>query len=243
MKWSSPTRSDESARQFRRWLILSWLLFALVGLSNLTYPVEELSRRLSDIYFRIRGPQPTSQDVALVLIDDSSLVHNGRWPWPRHLLADLLRAVSAQHPRVVGMDILLSEPENERNDAELSEAMQTAGNVVLAAKISGSPENRLWVDPLPPFSTAAAGVGHVQPALNPDGVCRRVPRAEPTVQGPRPAFAVEAARGARGLPRARTTSDAPGIEQMSPDLLLVDYRRQVTAERPSAPFLVVSARD
>ena len=243
MKWRPSTRPDESPRPFRRWQILGCLLFALVGLSNLTYPVEELSRRLSDIYFRIRGPQPTSQDVALVLIDDSSLAHYGRWPWPRHLLADLLRGVSAQHPRVVGLDILLSEPENERNDAALSNAIQTAGNVVLAAKISGSAENRLWVDPLPRFSRAAAGVGHVQAALDPDGVCRRVPISEPTVEGPRPAFALEAARVARGLPRERTTSEAPGIEQMSPDLLLVDYRSQVAAEQSSAPFLVLSARD
>jgi signal transduction histidine kinase/CHASE2 domain-containing sensor protein len=205
--------------------------------------VEELSRRFGDLYFRLRGPQPTSQDVVLVLIDDASLAHYGRWPWPRHLLADLLRAVSAQRPRVVGLDILLSEPENERNDAELSDAIRTAGNVVLAAKISGSPENRLWVEPLPRFARATAGVGHVQAALDPDGVCRRVPVSELTVEGPRLAFALEAARIARGLPPGGTASEAPGFERKSPDLLLIDYRGQVSSEQSSSPFLVVSARD
>ena len=95
--------------QFRRWLALSALIFALAAALSLTYPVEELSRRLGDFYFRLRGPQPTSQDVALVVIDDASISRYGRWPWSRILLARLVRAASAQGPLALGLDIILSQ--------------------------------------------------------------------------------------------------------------------------------------
>ena len=97
-------------RRFWRWVRLNVLLLGLVGLLSLTYPVQEMSRRLDDFYFRLRENQTTSRQVALVLIDDASLSQFGRWPWPRALLARLVRAVSAQRPRALGVDILLSEP-------------------------------------------------------------------------------------------------------------------------------------
>src|SRR5271165_2087633 len=111
-----PTR-----RQFRRWLALSTLVFALAAVLSLTYPVEELSRRLGDLYFRLRGSQPTSQHVALLLIDDASLSRYGRWPWSRTLLARMVRAASAHGPRALGLDIILSEPQEEAADRDLAE--------------------------------------------------------------------------------------------------------------------------
>lgn len=257
MKAELASMDPGRAHHVRRWLRLSLLLFILVGLAGISYPVEELNRRLNDFYFRLRAPQPVSQNVVLVLIDDASLAHHGRWPWPRHLLADLLRAVNAHHPRVVGLDILLSEPEDEQNDSDLSNAIRDAGNVVLAAKISASEESRLWVDPLPRLAEGAAGIGHVQTALDPDGVCRRVPVSEPTVEGPRLAFALEVARAARGLlagePMTRLptrfsqtsgASETPGYEKMSAEFLSIDYRGQISSNRQTAsPFLALSASD
>ena len=145
--------------QFHRWLALSAIVFALGAVLSLTYPIEELSRRLSDFYFRLRGTQPTSQQVALVLIDDASISRYGRWPWSRVLLARLVRAASAPGPRALGLDIILSEPQEEAADRDLAEALGSAGNVVLATKIAASPEHSVWAEPLPLFALRAAGVG------------------------------------------------------------------------------------
>jgi len=49
----------------------------VVGLLSLSYPVEELSRRTGDMYFRLRGSQGTSPHVAMILIDDASLERHG----------------------------------------------------------------------------------------------------------------------------------------------------------------------
>ena len=80
---SSPCIEARRPALVRRWFALNLLLLALVGILSLTYPVEELGRRLGDGFFRLRGHKPTSNSVAVVLIDDASLERYGRWPWPR----------------------------------------------------------------------------------------------------------------------------------------------------------------
>ena len=119
----------------------------------------------------------------MVLIDDATLAQQGRWPWPRARLATLVRAVSAQQPKAIGMDILLPEAEDEQNDSALQSAIQSAPNMVLAAKISSSPTGNLWMDPLPRFAQAAKGVGHVQAMIDFDGLCRGIPIQEPSAEG------------------------------------------------------------
>src|SRR5450755_2869840 len=120
-------QTERSRRQLKSWLVLNLALLSIVAVLSMTYPVEELSHRLGDIYFRLRRPLPTSNSVALVLIDDISLSRYGRWPWPRTLLARLVRATAAQRPAAIGLDILLSEAEDSRNDDDLAQAFRDAG--------------------------------------------------------------------------------------------------------------------
>ena len=258
----SPTsRPNQKHLQTRRWLLLNVLLLAVVGLLSPSYPVEELSRRTGDMYFRLRGNQGTSPHVALVLIDDASLERYGRWPWKRSLLAQVVRAASAEHPKALGLDILLSETEDETNDRELAKALKDAGNTVLVAKISNSPQGRLWVEPLPLFSRNAAAVGHAQANLGPDSICRSVPVREQSLEGPRWAFALEVARVARGaileddgrelrigerkIPTVGTFSHAvvAGVESESPRFLPINYRGQIAPGEASPPFSAVSVTD
>ncbi|HEX7285541.1 MAG TPA: CHASE2 domain-containing protein [Candidatus Angelobacter sp.] len=230
-----------------RWLRLNLLLLALVLFTSLSFPAATLSQKLNDFFFRLRPPQPTSSQVALVLIDDATLTQFGRWPWPRQRLAQLVRAVAAQQPRAVGLDILLAEPEDEANDAAIESAIRSAPNVVLAAKISSGPGNHSWTDPLPRFARVAAGIGHVQAIVDPDGLCRSIPAEEPSIDGSRPAFAVKLAELAQSPSSEHVSArqSGPGIEQISLRPLLIDFRRQFqpgrTEEQP--PFVAISAGD
>jgi signal transduction histidine kinase/CHASE2 domain-containing sensor protein len=240
------------------WLALNLLLLVLVAILSLTYPVEELSRRLGDAFFRLRGHQPTSSAVAMVVIDDDSLERYGRWPWPRAQLARLINAVSRERPASIGVDILLSESEGITDDNNLAQAIGDAGNVVLAAKLSSAPD-RLWTDPLPLFRARAAGVGHVQAMMDPDGIGRRVPLLEVSADGPRWPLAVEIARVAtgqpirldervlrlgnkriwfEGQPRHR---QGTGWSSYSPQFLSIDFRQQFVAGEADPPFLTISA--
>jgi signal transduction histidine kinase/CHASE2 domain-containing sensor protein len=254
--WSGQNRS-----RTERWLLLNLLLLTLVGLLSLSYPVEELSRRLGDIYFRLRGNQAISPHVALVLIDDASLSRYGRWPWRRSLLAQVVRAASARRPKALGLDVLLSESEDAKDDRELAQALMAAGNVILVSKISSSPQGQLWVEPLPLFAQSAAAVGHAQAALGPDSICRSVPIREVSTEGSRWAFALEIARVARGvrleddgryvrLGETRipivgkaARAQVAGLETESPRFLPIDYRGQIVPGESSPPFSAVPVID
>ncbi|MGB8324075.1 MAG: CHASE2 domain-containing protein, partial [Candidatus Acidiferrum sp.] len=251
---------ERPRNRVKSWLVLNLLLLSLVAALSMTYPVEELSRRLGDIYFRLRRPLPTSSSVAIVLIDDLSLSRYGRWPWPRSLLARLVRATAAQRPGAIGLDILLSEAEDARDDDDLGKALQETGNVVLAAKLSGSSQ-RLWVDPLPLFLANSAGVGHVQAVEDADGICRSVPVRELSAEGPRWALALEVSRVAKhvavdqysgglwlgkdrvwvdgSMPRAGPSS----WESYPPEFLTINFREQYLPGQRIPPFVVISAAE
>jgi len=230
-----------SQSRVRSWLVLNLLLLGLVAALSFTYPVEELSRRFGDIYFRLRPPLPTSDSTALVLIDDLSLSRYGRWPWPRTLLARLVRAASAQRPSAIGLDILLAEAGDAPSDNDLAKAIREAGNVVLAAKVSGSPQ-RLWTEPLPQFLASGASVGHVQAVEDADGICRRVPARELSLDGPQWAMALEISRVAQHTP-SQSLVEKPGWESYFPEFLTVDFRRQYVPGQEAPPFAAISAAD
>jgi signal transduction histidine kinase/CHASE2 domain-containing sensor protein len=227
-----------------RWLRRNLLLLAIVGLVSMSFPVIKLSQSMTDFFFRLRGPQPTSQQVALVLIDDATLARYGRWPWQRAQLARLIRSVSAQQPKAIGLDVLLPEVEDESNDSALESAIASAPNLVLGAKISGSLDNNLWIDPLPRFSKNAKGTGHVQAIVDVDGVCRSIPLEEPSIEGPRPAFALKVAELVDpALAKIESASgiNAPAMQNFVTRPLLIDFRRQYESGEQPPPFPVISA--
>ena len=255
---SSPPTETRGHSRTTSWLALNLLLLTAIAILSLTYPVEELSRRLGDAFFRLRGHQETSTVVALVLIDDASLEQYGRWPWPRTQLARLIRGVNGQRPASVGVDILLSEPADEMGDNDLARTIREAGNVVLAAKLSGAAE-QLWADPLPLFRDQARGIGHVQAVMDPDGIGRRVPLIEVGASGPRWPLAVEMARIATGEPlridgnRLRvghkriwaegkpSHDQGKGWNTYTSQFLTVDFRQQFVPGEADPPFVTISA--
>ena len=229
-----------------RWTRLTFVLAGLVFLVSWSFPVSALSQKLNDFFFRLRRPRPTSQQVALVLIDDATLAQYGRWPWQRARLAKLIDAVSRQQPKAIGLDVLLSEAEDEKNDADLARSIQSAPNLVLATKISTSPTGNLWIDPLAPFAQVAKGVGHVQAVIDFDGICRSIPLDEPSADGLRPAFALKLAELVQPalVKTTNVVSAGPGVERIAARApFLIDYRQQFEPGTPNAPFDVVSAGD
>lgn len=73
-------------------------------------PVEQLRLRAFD-RLQIFRPRPQQPRVLIIDIDEASLQRYGQWPWPRHLLARLIREVDRQHPLVIGMDMIFPEPD------------------------------------------------------------------------------------------------------------------------------------
>ncbi|MSR28837.1 MAG: adenylate/guanylate cyclase domain-containing protein [Phycisphaerales bacterium] len=70
-------------------------------------------------------PQPLSDQIALVAIDDSSFNMIGRWPWPRAVLAQAISELVGAGAKTIALDILLSEPDAApEGDAALAAALE-----------------------------------------------------------------------------------------------------------------------
>jgi adenylate cyclase len=68
-----------------------------------------LDNRVADAMFRWRGPEKTTGSVVIIDIDEKSLQEIGQWPWPRNIVARLIRRILAEEPRVIGLDIVFAE--------------------------------------------------------------------------------------------------------------------------------------
>ncbi len=162
-----------------------------------------LDARAYDFAMRLRRSSQAPRRVAIIEIDDESIALLGRWPWPRSVHARFLKALREKyHPSAIVFDLLLSEREEEREDAAFAREIEEAGNVYLAAFFTtlrdegqtAGTEGVPWVTgeyaaesewrgkrlaglqpPIPEFARASAGVGHVNVFPELDGCVRRLP--------------------------------------------------------------------
>jgi len=75
-------------------------------------PVIELIRLATFDAYQALAPRTRASDpVVIVAVDDASLARHGQWPWPRSLLARLVVHLAAANPAVIGVDIVMSEPD------------------------------------------------------------------------------------------------------------------------------------
>jgi signal transduction histidine kinase/CHASE2 domain-containing sensor protein len=134
--------------------------------------VDRYSR---DWLTRARGVLPAPDDIAIVAIDDASIVKYGRFPWPRSVMARAIDTVADARPKAIALDVLYTDATTPAEDLALSEAVRRAGNVVVAAQLTDSPGGPVWLGPLPPLRAAAAATGHVNVHIESEGVAREVP--------------------------------------------------------------------
>ncbi len=120
-----------------RWKLLTLsygVIACLITLLSLYPPhfFETLRLKTEDVLLDIRhnlgfAPKPP-EDMVIVAIDDESIHRIGRWPWDRHLMAQLIDRLS--EARVVALDIVFAEPQNGSADSALAEAMSTHGRII-----------------------------------------------------------------------------------------------------------------
>ena len=83
-----------------------------VALGAVASPVfQEVDLRLYDAALRGSWVNDPPTGVATVAVDDASISLVGQWPWPRDEVARLVDTLSARGASVIGLDLLLSEPD------------------------------------------------------------------------------------------------------------------------------------
>ena len=129
-------------------------------------PLARFEDASLDIRFLLRGPRPAGEEVKLVLIDEPSIRELGRWPWSRDKQAQLVTAIADDGAKVIGIDVIFSEPEvteylhalREVRDAADAEAASPRLRNLLARRIDAA-------DTDSQFAHALARAGNVVLAL------------------------------------------------------------------------------
>jgi len=96
-------------------IMVLFLVFWFVRLPFL----DTLELKYYDVMMKFRGQPESPSNIVMVDIDDASIEKLGRWPWPRSLVAEGLDRIDAGNPKVIGLNLLLTEPETSEGLAEL----------------------------------------------------------------------------------------------------------------------------
>jgi serine/threonine protein kinase/CHASE2 domain-containing sensor protein len=83
----------------------------------------------------LRTTLESPKEIVLVGIDDDAISQVGRWPWPRTRLAAMLDRISADKPRVIGLNILFSEPEQNQGLGEIKRLEDRYRELIAGRKI------------------------------------------------------------------------------------------------------------
>ena len=82
---------------------------AAVGLNRL---IREIHEKTVDWRMRFRGPRAVSSDVAVLAIDERSIELEGRWPWSRQKMAELVDRTMSLGAKSISFDIVFSEEDS-----------------------------------------------------------------------------------------------------------------------------------
>lgn len=212
---------------------LACLLFSGVVLLTLLPLAREAQVRLTDTLFWIAPSPSTRAPVVIVTIDEQSLERYGRWPWSRTRLAELLDNISSASPKVVGLDILLSEPQSQDSDGAFQSALLRNGKTVLVDKIGILPSGPQWIEPIKQFGESAVAIGHTHAVLDVDGICRRFQPVELSPSGERYAFAIEiaahieptSAKHFMEVYEKAAPQNRSGVVKLQPTMVRIPFRR------------------
>ena len=158
-------------------LLIVWAGVALLSLSPVWRSIEWAEFDWLTIF---TAPTIKETPIVLVKIDEPSIKEiNRQWPWPRSLHAQLIRSLKNSGAAIIGFNVGFSEPSIQTEDQQLAEAIQQAGNVVLAAHYSLSEDSHAvfgtFVEPMEAFLLAGAERGVVSLGLESDLILRRFP--------------------------------------------------------------------
>lgn len=114
-------------------LIASILVVSLILIQRTTL-FSDLDRLTFDLIVDHTGLNDSSSQVVFVDFDEETFQRVRQFPIPRSLFAEAVRRIAAANPRVIGLDVLLSEPRSAAEDRAMQEALTSAGVVILASQ-------------------------------------------------------------------------------------------------------------
>lgn len=113
-----------------RLIIVTLTTFAIIAsYSPATSIVDEMS--YSWFYRLLPAASGHANKTAVIAIDDKSIEKLGPWPWPRHLLADIIGQVDRSGARTIALALPLDRAQPRPSDARLRAALTNREKVRL----------------------------------------------------------------------------------------------------------------
>lgn len=127
--------------KIREWGTNAWQAAAIsaaativvFGVSHST-SFEDLRSWTFDFVVIHAGLSAPAPNIVLVDFDEDTFDKIGKYPIPRGDIATVIARVGAQKPRVIGLDVFLSEPRNDAEDKQMQAALTSAGVVFVASQ-------------------------------------------------------------------------------------------------------------
>lgn len=125
--------------------------------------IRALETQSLDWRFRLRGTRAPGPQIAVVLVDDKSLAALGRWPLSRTLFSQAVTALDRAGAKVIGFDILFSEPDQPVSAGLREAAAEALSDLddASAPELRGALRDIAGADPDGDFRTAIQASGKV----------------------------------------------------------------------------------
>jgi signal transduction histidine kinase len=153
--------------------------------------------------------QPTwAPQSVVVAIDDKTFDRPGYGVRARRkIVAEALDELAKAKPKLVAIDVILHDPGDPSEDAQLEKSLHATPNLILPCDLVPDGEASKWEDPLPLFAPSdPRQIGHVEWATDKlDGVVRQLPLEKTTPHQTRWALSLVAASVALGQPIVTST--------------------------------------
>ncbi|NDY73315.1 hypothetical protein DO021_18145 [Desulfobacter hydrogenophilus] len=98
-----------------QWWQLTVVLFITLVLCIGAYTQRAVFKNADNFFYDLllqtTAAGNVSSRITIIDIDETSLSAVGQWPWPRYLLAKLVKELFDNQPAAMGLDILLPEPD------------------------------------------------------------------------------------------------------------------------------------
>jgi len=172
----------DSAKAWGMAAAVAALSVFLVTLCGRTLVFNDINHWTYDFLVNHRPALGSDSNIVMVDFDDETFSVLRQFPVSRSAVTELIGKISAANPKVIGLDLLLSEKRSAQDDAAMQSALASAGNVIIASQSGsgGIPS----VEPLPDFcepqpsaygscKSGAVGFAFVNLPVDSDGFIRR----------------------------------------------------------------------
>ncbi len=208
----------------RRWFGFDRLIaLALLGVLMAIYaldlgPIETLRVKVFDLMQSIEPREVTIRPVTIIDIDEASLAELGQWPWPRTMLADLVKTSFDLGAAVFAFDVVF--PEADRLNPATVAAGLTGLDPETRRNLSNLPSNdRRFADAIRGKPVVLGRAAAVDPPAVPNEVpLKRSVAVKQVIDGPEPSdLIVRTLEIIRNIPEIEAAGSGHGFVSLLPE--------------------------